>query len=569
MASCGCDDFDFTDINLDDDWDAEVPGGVDESVLALENAALEEVLVVGPPDPENEECRVEFTEDWRDELETLLNGPDLIVTSEWTPTMESDGNSLSTVTTSKHQKKQCPICFQRPSCKLSRHVISNHLPWFGYPRHACWECRIPVPQISRFNRHQKVANCFGGEFREVHENKWVGLVNHMLRFIADALKLPGVPALLQFVRSNPELWPDYDVEFQEDVKALMDLFQRINGFEAMNYTMSPPNCVAALLHWRILLNLICRLPPKAQEDIRSINTQCSFLGEPKLETTLREKPVAADAHCHFDLMLQKMRVTCYDDAFEKFTFPDMDVNVNIVIPCYAFPNMFPGHAQLDQLPLSAWNFAAGFHPRSAEYEYPGYIAQFRSLARMERAVAIGEVGIDYTRGVSEHTIRKQHRLLEEVVFEARDLNKPVVIHCRGGKVERNATLDCLTILRAILPKTYPVYVHCFTGGFQDFKRWIQAFPNVVFGFNGSLLQPKKRHPELIKVVAAMDLGRILLETDAPLLLLPKYHGQTKHSNPFMVADVATEIGMIRHMPTEAVLATTHHNTRRFFNLIRH
>ena len=183
---------------------------------------------------------------------------------------------------------------------------------------------------------------------------------------------------------------------------------------------------------------------------------------------------------------------------------------------------------------------------------------------MERAVAIGEVGIDYTQGVLEHTIHKQHHLLEEVVFEACNLNKPVVIHCRGGKVERNATLDCLTILRAILPKTYPIYVHCFTGGFQDFKRWLQAFPNVVFGFNGSLLQPKKRHPELIKVVASMDLGRILLETDAPLLLPLKYHGQMKHTNPFMVAD-----GIIRHMPTEAVLATTHHNTQRFFNLIRH
>ena len=53
---------------------------------------------------------------------------------------------------------------------------------------------------------------------------------------------------------------------------------------------------------------------------------------------------------------------------------------------------------------------------------------------MDRAVAIVEVGIDYTRGVSEHTIRKQHHLLEEVVFEAQDLNKPVVIHCWGGKV---------------------------------------------------------------------------------------------------------------------------------------
>ena len=109
--------------------------------------------------------------------------------------------------------------------------------------------------------------------------------------------------------------------------------------------MSPPNCITALLHWCILLNLICRLPPKAQEDIRIINMQCSFLGEPKLETTLCEKPVAADAHCHLDLLLQKMRVTCYDYAFEKFTFPDMDINVNIIIPYYAFPNMFPVHAQ--------------------------------------------------------------------------------------------------------------------------------------------------------------------------------------------------------------------------------
>ena len=143
----------------------------------------------------------------------------------------------------------------------------------------------------------------------MHEDKWVGLV---LQFIADALQLLGVPALLQFVRSNPELWPNYDVEFQDDVKALMDLFQWTNGFEAMNYTMSPPNCVTALLHWQILLNLICHLPPKAQDDIRSISTQCSFLGEPKLEMTLCQKPVAADAHCHINLLLQKMRVTCYD-----------------------------------------------------------------------------------------------------------------------------------------------------------------------------------------------------------------------------------------------------------------
>ena len=73
---------------------------------------------------------------------------------------------------------------------------------------------------------------------------------------------------------------------------------------------------------------------------------------------------------------------------------------------------------------------------------------FWKLARMKNAVAIGEVGVDYTRGVTE----EQHGLLEEVTIKAWELNKPLVVHCRGGKVERNATIDCLGILRQILPK---------------------------------------------------------------------------------------------------------------------
>ena len=65
----------------------------------------------------------------------------------------------------------------------------------------------------------------------------------------------------------------------------------------------------------------------------------------------------------------------------------------------------------------------------------------------------------------------------------------------------------------------------------------------------------------------MDLGRMLLETDTPLLLPPKYYGMTNNSKPYMVVDIASEIGHIRHIPTEAVLAVTHHNTHWFFNLV--
>ena len=559
-------DFDFGDINLNDDWDAEIPGGVDEAIMKVRNQDLEEVLVVGVSEPENEEIKVEIINDWKHELEELIDGGNMVVLSEWTPEMGSDEHSLSS-SAMRRQRKECPICLERPSCKLDRHVISNHLPWFAYPRHACWECQLPVPQISRFPRHQAAAKCFGGEFRGTHEEEWVGRMNYMLRYIAEALQLPGVPALLQFIRASPEMWPDYDVAFNEDVKSIMDIYQRINGFEERAYQMSPPNCVAALLHWRTLLTLIGRLPPQAQAGIRSLDAQCTFLGEPLVDIPIQKNPVAADAHCHIDLLLKRTRSRDYAEAAEGFTFPDMEVDVNIIIPCYAFPTMFPTRNQLEQLPPSAQNFAAGFHPRSARSEFPGFMATFRKLVVSDQAVAVGEVGLDYTRGVPDGVIRKQHRLLQEVTQMAFDLNKPMVIHCRSGDIERNATVDCLTILRQILPRSYPVYVHCFTGGFEDFKRWIQAFPNAVFGFTGALLHPKKRHPELVKVVASLDMGRILVETDAPLLLPPKYHGLTQISNPYMVVDIAAEIAAIRHIPTTSVLAVTHRNTRRFFNLV--
>ena len=50
---------------------------------------------------------------------------------------------------------------------------------------------------------------------------------------------------------------------------------------------------------------------------------------------------------------------------------------------------------------------------------------------------------------------------------------------------------------------------------------------------------------------------------------PDFGGNMKNSNPFMVAGMAAEIGIIHHMLTEAVLATTHHNTWHFFNLVQH
>ena len=79
-------------------------------------------------------------------------------------------------------------------------------------------------------------NCFGGEFREAHEEEWVGLMNHMLHFITDSLQLPDVLAFLQFVHLNVDLWPEYGVPFQEDVKNLWISFNGLTVLKCSSTT---------------------------------------------------------------------------------------------------------------------------------------------------------------------------------------------------------------------------------------------------------------------------------------------------------------------------------------------
>ena len=219
-------------------------------------------------------------------------------------------------------------------------------------------------------------------------------------------------------------------------------------------------------------------------------------------------------------MLARKGVSTYAGAKEKFIYSDEPVDVNLQIPCYAFPEMWPTAQMLQSNPQSAYNIAIGFQPRSALEYYPKMWRQFLQVTECHQCVAIGEVGLDYTRDVTEDNIKKQYWCLAATVERAPGMNKPLVVHCRGGKniYNRSATLDCRTILQQILPKTFPVYVHCFTGRKADYQQWMKAFPSYMCGYTGAILHPKKRHHELLKVICAIDIGHVLLETDAPLLL---------------------------------------------------
>ena len=105
-----------------------------------------------------------------------------------------------------------PICIKNGTGQarkgLNHHVITSHLPWFTYLHNTCWQCHQLIHQASRFDHHvQQNEDCFNGEFRDIYFQEWVGLVNQMLWYITEKLKLPAVSSLLEFIQADPALYP--------------------------------------------------------------------------------------------------------------------------------------------------------------------------------------------------------------------------------------------------------------------------------------------------------------------------------------------------------------------------
>ena len=63
-----------------------------------------------------------------------------------------------------------------------------------------------------------------------------------------------------------------------------------------------------------------------------------------------------------------------------------------------------------------------------------------------------------------------------------------------------------TLPQAGLPYFWPIHLHCFNEGWQTCQTWMEAYPNMKFGFVLPLLDD---------VVTRIPLERMLLETDAP------------------------------------------------------
>lgn len=184
---------------------------------------------------------------------------------------------------------------------------------------------------------------------------------------------------------------------------------------------------------------------------------------------------------------------------------------------------------------------------------------FEYAKNEEKVVSIGEIGLDYYHDTAEHSLQAEYFIGQLNI--ARQLNKPAIIHCRGGKnpgENEQAFIDLIHILEKEGFRNG--VVHCFSGNRVEADRIMDL--GLMISFTGIITY--KNNEELRRVIKDMPLDRIMLETDAPYIAIEGKQGEP--SKPEYVADIAKAISEIKNVPLKEVTRITTENAERFFGI---
>ena len=196
--------------------------------------------------------------------------------------------------------------------------------------------------------------------------------------------------------------------------------------------------------------------------------------------------------------------------------------------------------------------AVGVHPSDVKGINERTIRDIAKLAADPKAVAVGEIGLDYYREGAPH--KAQRRWFREQIRMAIEVGKPIIVHCRDSADDIHAILEEEKAWRA------GGVIHCFTGDEAQARKFLDI--DFHLGAGGAITF--SRSEELREVFERVPIERVLLETDSPYLAPPPHRG--KRNEPAYVARVAETLAELHGMSTEEVTRLTTENVRRLFGV---
>jgi TatD DNase family protein len=196
--------------------------------------------------------------------------------------------------------------------------------------------------------------------------------------------------------------------------------------------------------------------------------------------------------------------------------------------------------------------AVGIHPHNACTATDPVLAGMETLGSHPKAVAYGEIGLDFYRDRAPRDI--QTAAFRDQLSLAQRLAKPVVIHLRS------AYALGLDLLEEAGPFPCSGVIHCFSGDRRDAQRALEL--GFFISIPGSVTY--KKNEDLRRIVQGIPDERLLLETDCPFLPPEPLRG--RDNEPAFMVRTAERVAQVRGVSLEKLARITSTNAFSLFKL---
>ncbi|KAL3522452.1 hypothetical protein ACH5RR_015286 [Cinchona calisaya] len=147
----------------------------------------------------------------------------------------------------------------------------------------------------------------------------------------------------------------------------------------------------------------------------------------------------------------------------------------------------------------------GLHPWFIPHRTPNWLNLLKEFLESTPEAAVGEIGLDKAPWASHVDYTEQVEVFRQQLQLAKDINRPASIHC----VE--AFDDMIEILKSFAPFPSGFLLHSYIGCAELVPQLAEL--GAYFSISGHLMPMEESKAQ--KILQAIPLERILLETDAP------------------------------------------------------
>jgi len=251
-----------------------------------------------------------------------------------------------------------------------------------------------------------------------------------------------------------------------------------------------------------------------------------------------------DTHTHlysdqFDEDRDEIILRSIKEGITKFYLPNIDSSS--IVGMKSLINKFPNNC----FPMM------GLHPCSVNESVETELEIIENELRKGTYVAVGEIGIDLYWDKSY--IEAQKMAFRKQIGWAKELNLPIVIHCR------EAFDEILTILDELNDDSLRGIFHCFTGTLEQATH-ILNYGGFKLGIGGVVTF---KNAGLDQTVGKLKIEDIVLETDSPYLAPVPFRGKRNEST--YLVRIAEKVAEIFKIPMSEVAKITSKNALSIFN----